>query len=73
MPKLAELLEKVNESDWTTENIKNTVWDFATETGRGEVLWPMRVALTGLPKSPDPFLVAEKLGKAETLTRLSKF
>ncbi|OHA57401.1 MAG: hypothetical protein A2114_00655 [Candidatus Vogelbacteria bacterium GWA1_51_14] len=73
LPKLAELLEKVNESDWTTENIKNTVWDFATETGRGEVLWPMRVALTGLPKSPDPFLVAEKLGKAETLTRLSKF
>ncbi|PIR45476.1 MAG: glutamate--tRNA ligase [Candidatus Vogelbacteria bacterium CG10_big_fil_rev_8_21_14_0_10_50_13] len=73
LPKLAELLEEVNESDWTTENIKNAVWDFATETGRGEVLWPMRVALTGLAKSPDPFLVAEKLGKKETLNRLSKF
>lgn len=72
LPKLAELLEKVNESDWTTENIKNAVWDFATETGRGETLWPMRVALTGLPKSPDPFLIAEKLGKKETINRLAK-
>lgn len=73
LPKLAELLEQVGEKDWTAEKIKNAVWDFATETGRGEVLWPMRVALTGLPKSPDPFLVAEKLGKIETLNRLKNF
>ncbi len=71
LPKLAELLEQVEDKNWTAENIKNAIWDFATEAGRGEVLWPMRVALTGLAKSPDPFLVAEKLGRQETLARLT--
>jgi hypothetical protein len=31
----------------------------------------MRVALTGLEKSPDPFVVAAALGKQETLNRLT--
>lgn len=65
-----DLLEAVPETDFTPENIKAAIWDFATEKGRGEVLWPMRVALTGLPKSLDPFTVAYLLGKTETLARL---
>ena len=39
--------------------------------GRGNVLWPMRVALTGLEKSPDPFAVAGVLGKEKTIRRLT--
>lgn len=71
LPKVVELLEKIPESDWTAENIKNAVWDFATEVGRGDVLWPMRVALSGREKSPDPFTLASILGKEETIKRLS--
>jgi glutamyl-tRNA synthetase len=52
------------------ESIKASLWDYATEKGRGAVLWPMRYALTGLDKSPDPFTVASALGKAETLARI---
>lgn len=52
------------------DNIKNSIWDYSTEKGRGNVLWPMRFALTGMKKSPDPFSVAEILGKDETLKRL---
>ncbi len=41
----------------------------------GSVLWPLRVALTGLEKSPGPFEVAEVLafglGKEEILSRLN--
>ena len=39
---------------------------------RGEMLHPIRFALSGLDKSPDPFTIAEILGKNETLARLTK-
>lgn len=60
-----------NESFSSPEEIKKLLWDFATEKGRGEVLWPLRVALTGQEKSPDPFTVASILGKEETIKRLT--
>ena len=57
-------------TEWTPDTIKNAVWAYADEKGRGEVLWPMRFSLTGQKKSPDPFTVAYLLGKEETLQRL---
>jgi glutamyl-tRNA synthetase len=39
---------------------------------RGQVLWPLRVALTGAEKSPSPFEVAWVLGKEESLKRIKK-
>lgn len=71
LPRVKELLEAVPDSNWNPESIKMALWDFATEVGRGEVLWPLRVALTGREKSPDPFTVAALVGKQETLARLS--
>lgn len=65
------LVEKISEDDFTAEKIKAAIWDYATEKGRGEVLWPMRIALTGQKQSPDPFTVASVLGKTETLKRLA--
>lgn len=70
LPKVIELLEKIDEADWNVENIKAAIWDFATEVGRGDVLWPMRVSLSGREKSPDPFTLAAILGKEETTIRL---
>lgn len=55
---------------WDYESIKNAVWAYAEAEGRGQVLWPMRVALSGRQKSPDPFEIASILGKEETLKRL---
>ena len=37
----------------------------------GTTLWPMRVALSGLEKSPGPFEIAGVLGQKETLSRLN--
>lgn len=65
-----KILEDLDEKDFSAEKIKTNLWDFATREGRAEVLWPMRTALTGQEKSPDPFTVAEVLGKEETLRRL---
>ncbi|NQV92976.1 glutamate--tRNA ligase, partial [Candidatus Kaiserbacteria bacterium] len=47
-----------------------TLWGYAEEVGKGSVLWPMRVALSGKEKSPDPFTLAEIFGKEETINRL---
>lgn len=38
--------------------------------GRGAVLWPLRYALSGQEKSPDPFTLISILGKTEVLARL---
>ena len=43
-----------------------------TLPSRGEVLHPLRFALSGIDKSPDPFTIAEILGKNETISRLQK-
>lgn len=52
------------------EDIKNALWDYAEKEGRGNVLWPMRYALSGRDKSPDPFMLAQILGKEEALKRI---
>ena len=40
------------------------------EAGKGEVLWPLRVALTGKERSPDPFTVIHIIGSAEAYQRI---
>ena len=45
---------------------------YADHEGRGKVLWPFRVALTGRIQSPDPFSICEILGKEESLARLNE-
>lgn len=52
------------------EKIKFAIFDYATEQGRGNVLWPLRVSLSGKEKSPDPFTLVYVLGKTETLDRI---
>lgn len=64
----AEILEKV--SAWDADSVKEALWDFAEKEGKGNVLWPLRFALTGHEKSPDPFTVAGILGKHESLERI---
>lgn len=57
-------------SDFTKENVKAALWPFAEKEGRGEVLWPLRIALSGKDKSPDPFILCELLGKEESISRI---
>lgn len=59
-----------NISDFSMESVKNALWDYASEKGRGAVLWPIRYALSGREKSPDPFVIAAIIGKEETLRRI---
>lgn len=71
-PRLERVIDLLLEADFATpETIKSALWDFTGEVGRGQVLWPLRVALTGRDRSPDPFTCAHILGKEETLLRIS--
>jgi glutamyl-tRNA synthetase len=67
---VVEVLEKIDTANFNPEVIKGAIWDFATEVGRGRVLWPMRFALSGRPKSTDPFTLAGVIGKDATLRRI---
>ncbi|MBI4120639.1 MAG: glutamate--tRNA ligase [Parcubacteria group bacterium] len=68
---IVKLLTEIPDESFTQETVKGGIWDYATEKGRGAVLWPMRYALSGLDKSPDPFALAEVFGKDETIQRLT--
>jgi glutamyl-tRNA synthetase len=52
--------------------LKDVMWDYATNEGRGSVLWPLRFALSGVAKSPDPFTIASLIGKDATLRRIER-
>lgn len=70
---VTELLKALPDADFAdAEKVKQAVWKYAEEQGRGCVLWPMRFALSGAQKSPDPFALAALLGKAETLARINE-
>lgn len=63
-------------ADASVETIKGTLMAYADgiakeDGGRGAVLWPLRYALSGQERSPDPFTLIHILGKDEALTRIS--
>lgn len=72
LDKVSALLEKIAPDGFTAEAVKGALWDYATEAGKGNVLWPLRYALSGRDKSPDPFTLSEILGKEATLHRIKK-
>jgi len=72
LPRLQILLHLLASADFTTKDtIKNAILSYAEEVGKGAVLWPLRVALSGQAQSPDPFTIAHCIGPEETLARLA--
>jgi len=68
-----DLFEMTDESLFQRESLKGLLMDLANhKESRGEVLHPVRFALSGLDKSPDPFILSEILGKSKTILRLNK-
>ena len=68
--KVAELLSSNLNEYPTAEEVKAALWDYAETAGRGEVLWPLRVALSGRERSPDPFSAIAILGLTESQKRI---
>jgi glutamyl-tRNA synthetase len=71
LTKVAQLLQELPDADFSDpEKIKATVWAYAEQEGRGNVLWPLRYSLSGRAKSPDPFMIASIVGKEAVLRRI---
>ena len=64
------LIDKIADNQFSVDNIKNVLFGYAEQKGKGSVLWPVRFALSGREKSPDPFTIMAALGKRETLERV---
>ena len=71
---LTETAAKLESLDKTfdADTVRKALWTYAEEKGKGNVLWPLRFALSGREKSPDPFTLASILGKNETLRRIRR-
>jgi glutamyl-tRNA synthetase len=72
LQQLLAKIEEISNEDFSEENLQEQLmtWIDEQQLGRGDTLWPMRVALTGREHSPGPFEVAAILGKGETVQRL---
>lgn len=71
LPRLQKAHELLTTADFSApDSIKHALWDYAEAVGKGELLWPLRIALTGQERSPDPFTVAFIVGQAESLARI---
>ena len=71
LAKVRDIINEMDEGSFSKESVKEAIWSYAEAEGRGQVLWPLRFALSGREKSPDPFQLASILGKAEALRRIT--
>jgi glutamyl/glutaminyl-tRNA synthetase len=51
---------------------KDSLMAYAESVGKGNVLWPLRYALSGQEKSPDPFTLIALLGVEKSKKRIDK-
>lgn len=66
-------ISEIFETDFNHENLEKILLkeaERAKNKDKGRLLWPLRVALTGLEKSPGPFEILEILGKQESVKRI---
>ncbi len=71
---LEEILNAIPENEWHAEKMLNDVKAVLElkNLKLGQLLWPLRAALTGREYSPGAVEVAEVLGKDTTMRRLAK-
>jgi nondiscriminating glutamyl-tRNA synthetase len=67
-----EVPENMNGRITFVEKVQASLLDYidSRDKNRGEVLWPLRIALSGRERSPSPFEIIVGLGKEEALTRI---
>jgi nondiscriminating glutamyl-tRNA synthetase len=69
LEKSRKVLENISDSNWDLKNIEKLLLETAGDK-RGDLLFPLRAALTGEKRSPSPFEVAWVLGKEKSIQRI---
>lgn len=72
LEKSLPVLEKIEKTDWNQANLEEVLIALVQKLNlkNGQILWPLRVALTGEKFSPGVFEVADVLGKERSLERI---
>lgn len=70
LSKAREILRGLLVHEFNLKNLETMIMPYANVAGRGDVLWPLRVALSGRDKSPGPFEIMDIIGKDESLRRI---
>jgi len=71
LDKARSLIEAVPSEAFSKSAAEAALMPYAEKEGRGNVLWPLRVALSGKDKSPGPFEIMDVLGREESLRRIT--
>ncbi|MEA3399437.1 MAG: glutamate--tRNA ligase [Patescibacteria group bacterium] len=66
---LEECLDLIEDFE-SPEKAKEVIWPLTEKYGTGNVLWPLRIALSSKKKSADPFTFLHLLGKEESQKRI---
>ncbi len=75
LERIVKIIETLPENV-SAESIKEAIMPLANKEeekgkgGRGAILWPLRYALSGEERSPDPFFLIAILGKTEAILRI---
>lgn len=64
------VLDAIPDAQFSIDDAKKALFGYAEQKGKGSVLWPLRFALSGRDRSPDPFTIMAMLGKNETIDRV---
>ena len=65
-----DFIENRPNAKFEASELEKEIMPYANEHGRGEVLWPIRMALSGKEKSPGPFELMAVLGKKTSIERM---
>ena len=63
-------LKSIPDDSFNKDNILSKFEKMTEMKKKGEVFWPLRVAVSGMISSPDPVLIMEALSKDESLKRI---
>jgi nondiscriminating glutamyl-tRNA synthetase len=74
LSEVKEFMSTISVQDWNVSNIESllTQWIADRGYGMGDVLWPLRVALSGKKNSPGPFDLASVLGKNKSIHHIEE-
>ncbi len=70
LQQLEKLVNAMKDTAFSKADCEAALLPFAEERGKGDVLWPLRVAVSGQEASPGPFEIMDALGKRESLRRI---
>ena len=66
-----ELVDAIPEEKFNQKFLEESLIAAISRENRGDILWPLRVALSGLKASPSPFEIIDALGKKESIKRIN--